>query len=225
MAFFRTSVAARELTTTGENAYTVPTNRRPVLIETLLHNHGAADETPELYMVPSGQSVANQYRIWGGTESRLRPGQIYLLKFRQFLEVGDFIHWKAGNNSVITAEMSITADVENTDQYKTVDAQFLGTSLGTLFQVEVNFELTLMEFYLHNAGSARVEPTIHAVAPASSASNANLIYGGANSRLEPGETVRILRNPHYIAGTTIQAKSDTASALVMKLGGIQEATA
>ena len=217
-----------ELGTSTTTIHTVSSgpSKQTLLISMEFLNTSSADATPTVYLVPSGQSAGDLYEIVGRGDSVLKPGQRRIYTIRQFLETGDSIQWKADIANVITAWFGAVEQDEDLAKYRNVDAQFLGTSLATLLTVGANRQATMIEVILHNIDTANLLATVHIVPNGGSASNANMIIGGAatgESVIRPGETQIHLFNLMRPASTFIQAKADSASQVTIKISSQEEA--
>ena len=200
-------------------------SKQTLLMELEFFNNSAADATPTVYLVPSGQSAGDLYEIIGRANSVLKEGERQIYRIRQFLETGDSIQWKADIANVITAWFGAVEQDEDLAKYRNVDAQFLGTSLATLLTVGANRQATMIEVILHNIDTANRFATVHIIPNGGSASDANMIIGGTGgeSLLRPGETHIHLLNLMRGASVFIQAKADAASMVTAKISSLEEA--
>ena len=200
-------------------------SKQTLLMELEFFNNSAADATPTVCLVPSGQSAGDLYEIIGRANSVLKEGERQIYRIRQFLETGDSIQWKADIANVITAWFGAVEQDEDLAKYRNVDAQFLGTSLATLLTVGANRQATMIEVILHNIDTANRFATVHIIPNGGSASDANMIIGGTGgeSLLRPGETHIHLLNLMRGASVFIQAKADAASMVTAKISSLEEA--
>ena len=212
------------LGTVVTTAYTVTAAKQSTLIEiNLVNTDTMAGRTPEVYLVPSGQSSQDKYRIIGGDNSKAAEagagGNRIVLRFRQFLESGDFIQWKADAANKITGWIGVVEDSEDNTKYRNVDADFLGVALATLLTVAAQKQATLIEMIAHNTDTVARDYTVHLVPDGGAAGDANKII--TKESLDPGETIISLWNLHRAAAVTVQAQASVASKVVAKLSVLE----
>ena len=210
-----------QLTTSFITGYTVSTDMQATLIEIRLFNGDTVSRTPVVRIVNQGGTPGNEHEIIGsGAASILIAKEDYALKMEQYLEAGDFIELKADAASVVTSWIGVIEIAADLTKYRNLDALFLTASAAIIHTVAANKQATLMDLLLHNRDTVARTVDLYAVPSGGSAGIGNQLR---QVSLDPGEFYHPAPiNLHRVAATTIEAKADTASVVVMKLSVLEE---
>jgi hypothetical protein len=105
MATSRTEIDQGYMSNAIETVYTVPTNTQMVYFQLHICNTDTSTAyTFDMYLVPSGQSYAAQYKVWTGlsTANAVRAGETKKIAFNRAMSAGGTIQMIASAASKLT---------------------------------------------------------------------------------------------------------------------------
>lgn len=189
-----------------------------------VNNHASESRSITVWFVPSGATRGNEHRVIHlAGDSLLPAGKLLGVVLQAHLQAGDIITWASDASNDVSAHGWVREVVPN--GHINIPAQYLTTSLTTLNTggVTSGYASTVVSLILCNHAVTEQGVEVQVIPSGDSAANKHRIHTLAD-KLRPG-AFRVLRMPTMFeaAGTTIQAKAESTTSVVVAGAVFEEA--